>query len=216
MEAVTARRPWALLAVLVVLVGVGAAAVATLGDGQSDEGERAALADDTGVASAAERELLALADRGPASPHHAVYEQSGGERLEVWVDGEQAREDVTPTGGPRRRLLRTDGRTVRCVEAASGWACTASRAAPVGAGDRLRRLRADLAGAGVAVRGDELAGHDVRCFELTGPEGPMEMCLTPTGVVARLVVGAQRLELVALDGEVETSHFVLPARHSLR
>lgn len=130
----------------------------------------------------------------------------------MWVDGPRAREDVAVAGGERRRILRTDGKVFDCVEADGGWSCAERSEAPEGVRGRLSRLVPEVAGVAVVERADTVAGLEVRCFDVASPDAPVQICLTGDGVLARLAVGDERLELIGLEREVEAGAFALPGR----
>jgi hypothetical protein len=157
------------------------------------------------------RELVALAERGGQVAHHAVYDQSGGNRFEVWTDGARTREETTPADdGERRLLLRTDDEALTCVEEADAWSCDAAATTDVGVEGQLTQLVADLLGAEVAISDAKIADLDVQCFAVTGGDGDVEICLTAEGVLARLAAGDDQLELVSLDDDVDDSRFDPP------
>jgi hypothetical protein len=203
-------RRWLLL-LLVAVVAFVAAFVVTSRSEDDDGTERPGVdLDALDALSVTARELVALADQGSQVTHHAVYEQPGGLALEVWTDGRQVREETRVDDGERRLLLRTPDDAVDCVEADGGWTC-ADTDVPAGVQSRVEQLTADLAGAEVTVRDDEVADLAVRCFEVTvAPEEVLQICLTLEGVLARLAAGDDQLELVQLDDDVDDDDFEVP------
>jgi hypothetical protein len=204
----SARR-WVLVAVVAVAAFAAAFALASRGDDgpEADPGPSVPLDALEGDA----RELVALADAGRALRHHATYEQPGGDRFEVWVDGERVREDVTPDDGDLRRVLRTGDGGLSCVQSGGSWTCTDADVA-VGGGlqGRLEQLSGDLVGADVTATDATVAGQDARCFAIASPDDPIEICLTDRGILARLAAGDERIELVDLDDDVPGSTFDRP------
>ncbi len=205
-----AGRRWLLL---VLVAGVAfVATFAVTSRGEDDDGPERPPVDLEALdaLSVAARELVALADQGSQVTHHAVYEQPGGLTLEVWADGEHVREETRVDGGEHRLLLRTPDDAVDCVEEDGGWACSDAEVVP-GVQGRVEQLTADLAGAEVTARDDDVADLAVRCFEVTvAPDEVLEICLTPEGVLARLAAGEDRLELVQLDDDVDDDDFEVP------
>ena len=202
-------RRWLLVAVVALVAFAAAFALSSRSsdDGDPDPAPSAELDALEGEA----RELVALVDAGRTRAHHAVYEQSGGDRFEVWVDGDRVREDLDPADGAARAVLRTGDDHVDCTRADGAWECAEADDAGSGLQERLEQLSADLVGLPVTAESATVAGVDVRCFAVTGPETPVEICLTGEGVLARLVAGEDRLELVSLDGEVPDEVFDPPA-----
>jgi hypothetical protein len=205
-----AGRRWLLL-VLVAGVAFVAAFVVTSRGEDDDNPEPSTLdLDALDALSVTARELVALADQGSQVTHHAVYEQPGGLGLEVWADGERVREETRVDDGDHHLLLRTPDDAVDCVEASGDWTCEDTDAVP-GLQSRVEQLTADLAGADVTEREDEVADLAVRCFEVTvAPDEVLEICLTPEGVLARLAAGDDRLELAQLDDDVDDDDFERP------
>jgi hypothetical protein len=198
-----------IVAALAVAAFVVAFVVASRGDDDDDVRAEADL-EGLDALTVEARELVALADQGRQVTFHAVYEQRGGDRFEVWTDGVDVREETTPAEGERRLLLRLGEEAVDCVEDDDGWTCEEPTEPSSGVQGRIEQLVADLAGAEVAPRDGTIAGTDVRCFAITTAEGPLEICLTMAGVLARLEAGDARLELVSLDDEVDDDVFEVP------
>ena len=201
-------RRWVLLAVVAVAAFVGAFIYASGSD--DDDRTRGELdLENLDALSVEARELVALAQRGGQVAHHAVYEQSGN-RFEVWTDGERVREETTPAEGDRRLLLETGDAVLTCIEEGDSFACEESDGPVADVQSRLDQLVADLIGADVAIRDEKIAGRDVQCYEISGGEEAVEICLTPEGVLARLAAGDDRLELVSLDNSVDDARFDPP------
>jgi hypothetical protein len=208
----TARhRRWTLLVAGLVVVVVLAPVLVLVGRGDDAEldGEVPELVDQASLGEAG-RELVRLVDEGRALVHHARYEQSDGSRAEVWVDGDRVREDVVSGDGARRRAVRTGDQGFTCTDGGDGWVCTDAGEVTTGIEDRRDQLVADLAGAGVTVRPDTIADHDVRCFSVTSAEGDVEVCLTLDGATARIAVADEQVELVELDRSVPDDAFDRP------
>lgn len=205
-----ARRRWVILAV----AAVGAFAVAFfVGSADDDDREDAGSEldlDDLEALGAEARELVVRVEQGAQVPHHAVYEQSGGHRFEVWTDGERVREETSPAEGERRLLLRTDDETLACVEESGEWSCEEPTETAVGLQGRLDQLMADLFGVEVVVSDATVADVEVQCWDVSGGEDAVEICLTPEGVLARLAAGGDELELVSLDDDVDDARFDPP------
>lgn len=154
------------------------------------------------------KELVELIERGRDRPHHAVYEQSGGDRFEVWVDGDRVREDVIPASGDRRSVLRTGDDVVACVQAGDKWSCDES--ADVGIESQVDQLLADLVGTQVVPADETVAGQAARCFSIANQNEPVQICVTMDGVLARLAFAGEHLELVSLDDDVDSDVFTRP------
>ena len=204
-----ARSRWLILAVVAVAAFAGAFIYASRGD--DDDRPRGELdLENLDALTIEARQLVALAQRGGQVTHHAVYEQSGGNRFEVWTDGERVREETTPAEGERRLLLETEDTVLTCVEEDDSWSCDEADGPVVDVQSRLDQLVADLVGADVAVQDAKIADRDVQCYEISGGEEAVEICLTREGVLARLAAGDDRLELVSLDDKVDDSRFTQP------
>ncbi len=205
-----AGRRWLLL--LLVAVAAFVAAFVVTSQGEDDEPDRRELdLDALDALSVTARELVALADQGSQVTHHALYEQQpGGLALEVWSDGTRVREETILDDGEHRLLIRTPDEAADCVEEEDAWACTETDAV-TGVQGRVEQLTADLAGAEVTAREEEVADLAVRCFDVTvAVDETLEICLTREGVLARLAARDERLELVRLDDDVDDDDFEVP------
>jgi hypothetical protein len=202
-------RRWVILALVALAAFAAAFALAPRGDDDDDTRSDLDL-EGLDALTVEARELVTLADQGSHVAHHAVYEQSGGDRLEVWTDGARLREETTPADGPRRLLLRTDDEDLVCLEEAASWSCEEATDEAEGVQTRIEQLVVDLIGVDVTVRDGTVAGAEVRCFEAGDGEELVEVCLTRVGILARLAAGSARLELVDLDDDVGDDHFDAP------
>lgn len=204
------RRRWVILAVAAVVAFAVAFFVASEdGDDADDAGSELTL-DDLEALGVEGRQLVARVEQGALVTHHAVYEQTGGHRFEVWTDGERVREETTPADGDRRLLLRTEGEAINCIEEGGEWSCDEPTEAAPGLRDRLDQLIADLTGAEVAISEATIADIEVECFDITGGEVDLQICVTQTGIVARLAAGDDEIELVDLDDDVDDDDFDAP------
>jgi hypothetical protein len=203
------RRRWVILAVVAVVAFAVAFFVASEREDDADDAGSELALDDLEALSVEARELVARVEQGALVTHHAVYEQSGGHRFEVWTDGERVREETTPADGERRLLLRTDGEAISCIEDDDEWSCDEPVEAAPGLQDRLDQLVADLIGAEVAISDATIADVEVECFDITGDED-LQICVTPAGIVARLAAGGDEIELVTLDDDVDDDDFDAP------
>ncbi len=205
------RRRWVVLAVAAGVAFAVAFFVGSAGDDDPDDAGSELALDDLEALSAEARALVARVEQGAGVRHHAVYEQSGGHRFEVWTDGARVREETSPRGSDRRLLLRTAGDTLACTDEAGEWSCEEPTETVPGLQGRLDQLVADLIGADVTVSDATSADLDVQCFDVSGGEDAVvEICLTPQGVLARLAAGGDQLELVTLDDDVDDDDFDRP------
>jgi hypothetical protein len=202
-------RRWVILALVGVVAFVAAFVLGSRGD--DDDGTRSEVdLEGLDALTAEARELVALAEQGGHVAHHAVYEESGAGRLEVWTDGERLREETTPSDGLRRLLLRTDDEELACVEEADAWSCEEAADEASGVQTRIEQLVVDLVGVEVTVRDRTVADVEARCFEAGAGEELVEICLTDVGILARLGAGSARLELLELDDDVDDARFEVP------
>lgn len=201
------RRAVAGAVALVVLVAAGTVAFLAVSDDADDAPAADAGVDLSGLDAVA-AELVQRAQNGAAFPHHATYEQSDGSTIELWLDGERSRQEVAPPEGPRILVLDTGDEVVRC-EQGDGWECDEPVDAPADVRSAVERLVADIGVASVSGSDGTIAGQEVRCFVVSSPEveDDAEICLTATGVLARLAVGDDRLELTDLDEDVDDADF---------
>lgn len=204
------RRRWVVLAVVAIVAFAVTFFVASDDEDDADDAGSALTLDDLEALGVEARELVARVEQGAQVTHHAVYEQSGGHRFEVWTDGERVREETSPADGERRLLLRTEGEALNCVEDEDAWSCDEPTEAAPGLQDRLDQLVADLIGAEVAISEATIADLEVECFDITGGEDDLQICLTEAGVVARLAAGGDEIELVTLDDDVDDDDFDPP------
>jgi hypothetical protein len=206
------RRRWVVLAALAVMCFIATVVVATLRN--DDESPSAASTPDLDVSAftGAARELVALVDHGRDLVHHASYEQSSGDRYEVWVDHARVREEVRPVDGKHRLFVRTERKAVDCVQDGTRWSCSEPVKPSIGVQSRLEQLVADLSGLTVSASDAKVAGLGVRCFDVESPESPVEICMTPEGALARLVVDNEDIALAKLDFEVDGSVFDIPPK----
>ncbi|MGH9275069.1 MAG: hypothetical protein ACRDZU_10515 [Acidimicrobiales bacterium] len=203
------RRRWVIVTVVALAAFVGAFMFASRND-DDDRGVGELDIDDLDALTVEARELVTRAEQGGQVTHHAVYEQSGGHRFEVWTDGERVREETTPAQGERRLLLRNGSDVVACLEEADAWVCDETDEPVADVQSRMDQLVADLVGAEVVISNGTIADLEVQCFEISGGEEAVEICLTQEGVLARLAAGDDRLELVSLDDDVDDSRFEPP------
>jgi hypothetical protein len=184
----------------------------------SDDDDETARQPDRGAALDAAlppgpaRDLVTLVRLGRTLAYHAVYEQSGGHRLEVWIDGPLVRQEVTPAGGDRQLLLRNEDETFECTAPAAGgdWTCGEPAETSIGIQDQLQQLVTDLEGVRVSATGKQIAGEAVQCYALDSPEAPVEICLTADGALARLAAEGEQLEVVELERGADASVFAGP------
>lgn len=204
------RRRWLILAVAAAAAFTIAFYVASEDEDDGDDAGSELTLDDLDALGAEARQLVTRVEQGALVAHHAVYEQTGGHRFEVWTDGERVREETTPADGERRLVLRTEGEAVSCIEDAGEWSCDEPTEATQGLQDRLDQLVADLIGAEVAVSDATIADLEVECFDITGGEDELQICVTQAGIVARLAAGGDEIELVSLDDDVDDDDFESP------
>lgn len=204
------RRRWLLLAVAAAAAFTVAFYVASEDEEDGDDTGSELTLDDLEALGVEARQLVTRVEQGALVAHHAVYEQSGGHRFEVWTDGERVREETTPADGERRLLLRTGDASLSCIEDAGEWSCDEPTESTQGLQDRLDQLIADLIGAEVAVSDATIADVEVECFDITGGEDELQICVTEAGIVARLAAGGDEIELVSLDDDVNDDDFESP------
>lgn len=170
-------------------------------------------------------DFLRLFGQGRQASYSGTYHQTGpaGEST-VRLARRPPEERVETESGAGEGIKRTatvvmaTGR-VGCTQDGTGpWSC--SRQPGRGSGALTDVLTASLVSQisafKVEGRDDQVGGQAVRCFTFSGSQGPpAEMCLTTEGILARLVAGDTRLELMALNREAPPdSAFVPPAQPS--
>lgn len=182
-----------------------------LGRDDDDPPSRAQPDLDVEALPPAARELVELASRGGPERYHAVYEASDGASLEIWVDGDDAREESRLEDGRRQVVVRDGTESTSCVEVDGAWDCAAPTEDPAGLASTVEQLVVDLAGSSLAVADDTILDRAVRCFTVTSGEGDVEACIEAGGVIARLAAGDLTLTLTALDDEVPEDGFDPPS-----
>lgn len=170
------------------------------------------------------RELAALLERGKAAVFHARYKAvtqdpaATGQELsmELWRRAPQERFDVTVSAQGRQAVssvFRLSEATVACTrEGEQAWTCRPVSAAGPSAPDALiARLAEETKGRTFTVRHDRINDTPVRCFTVALDAYPAEVCVTTSGVPARVSAGPSRIELVELDSSVAADVFSPPA-----
>ena len=201
----------ALVALGLVLSAVGAGVI--LDDtGGADRDEEVQLSEEA-------RELERLLELGRNATFHARYDAvvegiaGNSVTVETWRKDGDVRQDMIVQSGDqelRTATIDIDGQRTACTQTNSDpWQCQPEAAA----GDPLvGAVRERLAGGAVRVRDDEINGERVRCFTVTSTGGgPTELCATPEGVPVRVTAGSSRLELTALETDVDPLVFEPPA-----
>lgn len=215
------RGAW--VAGAVVLVG-GVLALALLTRGGGD----GASSTTTTAPVDQARSLNDLVALGRETVAHVTYsvvdpsQTSGSTTVETWRVPPRYRYDqvVTSSTGARRDVQLDDGRElVRCVQLQPGGptscpdraALTAPRTPQVAAlvpPDLARTFVYSVTQAAtpptLEASDAEVAGRPARCF---AADGVGELCLSPDGVVLRLVLGQLRVEVTALDDVVPPAVF---------
>jgi hypothetical protein len=219
--ALSGRRPVVVVAGVVVAIGVITFLTIRAGT-RGDDLVPATEASTTVPLSGPHAELLRLFAQGRRASYAVVYRQVGpaGESVvrQARRPPEERTETESGTGEAVKRtttVLTATGR-VGCTQEGSGpWSCSPQPGRGGGAlTDILSATIVSQMGALKAEASDQqVAGQDVRCFTLSGAEGPSaEMCLTTDGILARVGAGDTRLEMTALDrGAPPDSAFVPPA-----
>lgn len=194
-----------------VLSAVGAGVI--LGDPRADD------ADDDVELSEEARELERLLDRGRNTTFHASYDavvegiSGNAVTIETWRKDGDVRQDMVVQSGDqqlRTATIDVDGERTVCTQTNNDpWQCRPEASA----GDPLvGAVRERLAGGDVLARDDTIDGQRVRCFTVTPPSGDTsELCSTKEGVPVRVTAGKSRLELTALERDVDPSVFSAPA-----
>ena len=214
------RRVWVIGAV-VVAIGVVTFLTIRAGTG-GDDLVPATEAPTTVPLSSSHAELLRLVEQGRRASYSVVYRQVGpaGESIvrQARRPPEERVENVSGTGDATKRTMTVVTATGRigCTQEGTGpWSCAPQPGRGGGALTDIlsATIVAQLGSLEVEGRDDQVAGHDVRCFTLTGSQGPpAEMCLTTDGILARVVAGDTRLEMTELDRAAPPdSAFVPPA-----
>lgn len=167
-------------------------------------------------------EMLRLVEQGRNGSYSVTYRQSGpsGESIVRQVRRPPSERSETQTGsgeGAKRSVtvVSAAGRVVCTQQGGGPWAC--ENRPGRGSGGITDILSATVVGQISRLRVEasdaQVAGHDVRCFNVSGGEGPAaEMCLTRDGILARVAAGDTRLEMTELDRSTpRESAFVPPA-----
>ncbi len=218
------RRPVVLIGAVVIAIAAVTFFTIRAGTG-GDDLVPATEAPTTVPLSGPHAELLRLLDQGRNASYSVTYRQvaPAGESLarQVLRPPEERIETESGSGESTRRtttVVTTTGR-VECTQTGSGpWSC--SRQPGRGRGGFANILTASIVSQIGAFRveaaNERVAGHDVRCFVISGTEGPpAEMCLTREGIIARVNAGDTRLEMTALNrARPPDSAFVPPAAPS--
>ena len=220
--AVLSRRRSAIVIGAVVLA-IGVVTFVTIRAGtRNDDLVPATEASTTVPPSGPQAELLRLLDRGRQATYSVTYRQVGpaGESTvrQARRPPEERTETVSGTGGEAKRNVTvvSDTGRVGCTQQGSGpWSCERQPGRGGGAiSDILTAsMVAQMRTLTVEARDDTVTGQDVRCFTVSGGQGPpAETCLTKEGILVRVVGGETRLEMTELDrGAPPDSTFVPPA-----
>jgi hypothetical protein len=222
LTAVVSRRR-TVIAIGVVVVAIGVAIFVTIRAGtRNDDLVPATEGSTTVPLQGPQGELLRLFDEGRRASYSVTYRQTGpgGESTvrQARRPPEERVETESGTADNAKRTVTVVSGTgaVGCERQGSGaWSCQPKPGRGSGAVTDVlsSTVVAQLRSLNVEARDDRVAGHDVRCFVLSGSGGPpAEMCLTPEGILARVVAGDTRLELTALNrARPPDSDFVPPA-----
>ena len=212
--------------IVAVVVAIGVVTFVTIRAGtRNDDLVPASEASTTLPPSGPQGELLRLLDGGRQATYSVTYRQLGpaGESTvrQARRPPEERTETVSGTGGEAKRdvTVVSDTGRVGCTQQGSGpWSCERQPGRGGGAiADILSAsIVAQMRALTVEARDDRVAGQEVRCFTVSGGEGPpAEMCLTKEGILVRVVAGDTRLELTELDRAAPPdSAFVPPAQPS--
>lgn len=171
--------------------------------------------------AAAPNELVGLLDHGRNQTFHATYRavstevgaQGQSVTVELWQKPPRKRQDLVLTAQDRTgrtSAFHLPGRSVACQQVDQGaWTCAnADGSAATGADALIAQITA--AGVPSAGRDETINGVPVRCFDLAVAGGVAQVCVTRTGVPARISSGPSRFELAELGSEVPDSVFEPP------
>lgn len=226
MTTVTARRKQVvgLVAALALLAVVFV--VLRSGDDEPQPGPLAGV-DLTALGSQGS-ELVGLLRLGREATFHARYRSTPGEptedpgqdvAIELWRKPPNQRQDLVVTAGGevgRTSAFVRDKKAVSCVEEGpSAWTCRdvpGNAGAETGPDAFLARLVTEASGPASDPRDDTIAGTAVRCFNVPLSSGTAEVCVTRSGVPARIRVGPAFLEMVELSATVSDRIFTPPAK----
>lgn len=157
------------------------------------------------------RVLVELLRAGEGATFHAIYEVRRGDAvestIEVWQRGSRTRVDSSTATGGTVAVFRTGERTDTCTREEGTWNCERGPAGSRGFKAFVDEAVNDLRGSTVVARDASIAGQKVRCFKL-GEEA--DVCVTRTGIPARLAAGGSTTELTLLEADVTGNVFELP------
>ncbi|MGI8685070.1 MAG: hypothetical protein ACR2MO_08300 [Acidimicrobiales bacterium] len=168
-------------------------------------------------------EFGALLAKGKQAVFHARYSavsddpEAAGQELsmELWRKAPRERFDVTISAGgttARSSGFRLPKDSVACTSEADGpWTCQPAEAGAAGPDALIAQVAAEMKGRTIVARDDRIGGSSVRCFTLPLDSYPGEVCVTRTGVPARVSAGPSRIELVELTTTVPDQVFSPPA-----
>ncbi|MFN2608022.1 MAG: hypothetical protein ABR511_09020 [Acidimicrobiales bacterium] len=208
---------------VVVAAIVAVAIVVTIRSGERDQvatppaGSAASTAPaPTGPAA----ELVRLLRRGASLDFDARYTSAGSapSTAHLWRRPPLARLDTQSGSGDTASTsaqIVTSGGPVACTQAGRGpWSCAPKPGLDVAeVGVIPPSVVAALSAVHVTARDDTVIGLAVRCFTIAaGPGASADVCVTSSGVPARLASGDTRLDLVSLSlSRPPDSVFVAPA-----
>jgi hypothetical protein len=167
-------------------------------------------------------EFLRLFDEGRKASYSVTYRQTGpaGESTvrQARRPPDERVETESGAGAEAKHTLTIVSATGRvgCNRQGDGpWSCEPQPGRGSGAITDIlsSTIVAQISALKVEPRDDRVGGQDVRCFVLSGGDGPpAEMCLTREGILARVTAGETRLDLTALnEATPPDSAFVPPA-----
>lgn len=219
--ALSRHRRVAVIAAVVVAIGVVTFVTIRAGT-RNDDLVPAVEASTTLPASGPHAEFLRLFDAGRKASYSVTYRQTGpgGESTvrQARRPPEERVETESGAGGDAKHTVTVVSKTgsVGCTRQGGGpWSCEPQPGRSSGALTDILSgtIVAQISALKVEPRSDRVADQDVRCFVLSGGEGPpAEMCLTREGILARVVAGDTRLELTAVNRATPPdSAFVPPA-----
>lgn len=222
--ALSRHRRAATIAAVVVAIGVITFVTIRAGT-RNDDLVPATEASTSVPLSGPHAEFLRLFDQGRKASYSATYRQvgPGGESRvrQARRPPEERVETESGGAGDTKRVVTVVSETGRvgCTQEGSGpWSCERQPGRGGGAITDIlsATIVAQISALKVDPRSDRVGEQEVRCFALSGGQGPpAEMCLTREGILARVVAGDTTLELTALNRATPPdSAFVPPAQPS--
>lgn len=220
------KRPWAVVVIFLVGLGLGGTAVwaLTRDDSGSGNTDLATKNDTSSVGSTgSSNDLLARLSKGAKATYHVRYaagSDSGPHAvLEVWHTGDRVRRDITVVGSnetTHTEEFLKDGQYVRCVQlGAKPWQCVAAPAEEANLKDPVGGAAANIRGRDVTITDETVADHPVQCYavEPASPSAkPSKFCLSEDDVPLSIDGGdGKPTTATNYDKQVPDSVFTYPA-----